>query len=160
MFDADEYAPETAESLALIDVFIASEFFYQGMFAGGGFPRACEELRKRGPGIVVITLGSRGCVGLDPRGYFREPAFTNVEVVDTTGAGDVYHGAFIYGLLRGWASRDVARFANAAAAIKCTRLGGRAALPGAATVMRFMEEGTIEYAEIDERVKRYARGFF
>jgi len=45
------------------------------------------------------------------------------------GAGDVYHGAFLYGLLQGWEARDILGFANAVSALKCTRLGGRAGIP-------------------------------
>jgi sugar/nucleoside kinase (ribokinase family) len=49
-----------------------------------------------------------------------------VEAVDTTGAGDVFHAAFIYGLIKNWDVAKILRFANAAAALKCTRMGGRA----------------------------------
>jgi sugar/nucleoside kinase (ribokinase family) len=52
-----------------------------------------------------------------------------VDVVDTTGAGDVFRGAFIYALLRGDDPADVLRFANAAAAVSCTRLGAIASVP-------------------------------
>ena len=52
-----------------------------------------------------------------------------MDVVDTTGAGDVFHGAFLYGLLQGWEAGDILRFANAVSALKCTRLGGRTGIP-------------------------------
>ena len=52
-----------------------------------------------------------------------------VKAVDTTGAGDAFHGAFVYGMLQGWDLRRVARFANAVAAINCQTLGGRQGLP-------------------------------
>jgi sulfofructose kinase len=58
----------------------------------------------------------------------QSPAF-KVTVADTTGAGDVFHGAFIYGLLQKWALEDIARFANAAAALKCTQIGARRGIP-------------------------------
>jgi sugar/nucleoside kinase (ribokinase family) len=55
-----------------------------------------------------------------------------------TGAGDVFHGAFLFGLLQGWEARDILVFANAVSALKCTRLGGRARIPGAEEVRAFL----------------------
>jgi len=60
--------------------------------------------------------------------FFITPSF-NVDVVDTTGAGDVFHGGYIYGLLQQWNIQKVVRFASAFAALKCTKLGGRAGIP-------------------------------
>jgi sugar/nucleoside kinase (ribokinase family) len=62
-----------------------------------------------------------------------------VDVVDTTGAGDVFHGAFLYGLLQGWKAGDILLFANAVSALKCTRLGGRAGIPRPAEVRTFLD---------------------
>jgi sulfofructose kinase len=62
-----------------------------------------------------------------------------VKVIDTTGAGDVFHGAFIFGLLKKWPLKRVARFANACAALKCRKLGGRAGIPGLEEARGFME---------------------
>ena len=65
---------------------------------------------------------------LDNDHLHHEPAFT-VEAIDTTGAGDVFRGAFIYGLLRGDGPRQLLRFANAAAAVSCTRPGAIDSVP-------------------------------
>ncbi|MBM4080993.1 MAG: sugar kinase, partial [Planctomycetes bacterium] len=62
----------------------------------------------------------------------------DVDVVDTTGCGDVYHGAFIFGLLRKWDLRRTAQFASAVAALKCRELGGRAGIPTLPEVQRFL----------------------
>jgi len=78
--------------------------------------------------VSVVTLGEQGCVCATRDGSFSIPAF-DVDVVDTTGAGDVFHGAFSFGLLRGWPLETIARFASAVAAIKCTQLGGRQGIP-------------------------------
>lgn len=67
------------------------------------------------------------------------PAF-EVETVDTTGAGDVFHGGYIYGLLKGWSLRDTITFASALAAMKCTKIGGRAGIPRLSEVMKFLKE--------------------
>ena len=96
-------------------------------------------------------------MGLSAEGYFELPAY-QVEVVDTVGAGDVYHGAFLAGLLQGWTVEKTAQFSSAVSAIKCTRIGGRAAIPDMETVKDFMETGEINYTEIDRRVEFYKRG--
>jgi sugar/nucleoside kinase (ribokinase family) len=87
---------------------------------------------------VVITLGAEGCLCLWSDQVIHVPGF-QVGVVDTTGAGDAFHGAFLYGLLQGWELERTAIFANAVAAINCTRLSGRAGLPSLAEVEAFLE---------------------
>ena len=114
---------------------------------------------KMGPKVVVFTLGEKGCVAMDGRGFYVIPGF-EVDVVDTTGAGDVYHGAFIYGLLQGWDTNKISRFSNAVSAIKCTRLGGRAGIPNADTVNEFLKKQVINYSEIDARVNYYGMGIY
>jgi sulfofructose kinase len=156
-FDADFYNPQVEKMIPLIDVFIASEFYYDAVFKDKNYEANCRHIMKQGPGIVVLTLGDKGCTALDELGFYDVPAF-KVNVCDTTGAGDVYHGAFIYGLLQNWSIPETARFANAVSAVKCTRIGGRAAIPDLPTVMKFIESGEIDYDEIDKRVKYYEQG--
>ena len=92
------------------------------------------------PGAVVVqTEGAEGCFTTAPGEEFHTPAFP-VDVVDTTGAGDVFHGAYIVALLRGWDLRRAATFASAVAAIKCTAMGGRAGIPTFDQAMRFLNE--------------------
>lgn len=89
-------------------------------------------LRMRGvaaPGAVLgVTLGADGCLWLDG-GTPRHCPAPAVAVLDTLGAGDVFHGAYALALAEGRAVPDAVRFANAAAALKCTRPGGRAGIP-------------------------------
>lgn len=136
VFDADWYHQEADDNIYLIDVFIASEFYYKAMFQDDNFEENCRAVQKRGPGTVIFTFGEKGCVGMDGEEFFKVPSF-QVEAVDTTGAGDVFHGAFIYGLLNGWEAKKTARFASAVSAIKCTRVGGRAGIPDLKTVKKF-----------------------
>lgn len=77
---------------------------------------------------------------------------------DTVGAGDVFHGAFLAAIVKGLSPKDAARFASGVAAIKCTRIGGRAGIPNWEVTDNFLETGEIDYREIDERVKKYGRG--
>ncbi|MDK2902567.1 MAG: hypothetical protein PWP48_1592 [Clostridiales bacterium] len=156
VFDADGYSPEIENMVPMIDVFIASEFYYRAVFNDENYEENCRKIMAQGPSIVVFTFGEKGCIAMDKTGFYMVPGF-KVNVVDTTGAGDVYHGAFIYGLLQGWDIEKTARFSNAVAAIKCTRIGGRAGIPTLSTVMHFLETGEIDYTEIDERVKYYEK---
>lgn len=100
---------------------------------------ALAALRHHDEQYVGITLGEEGYL-YEQSGHRRHiPAFA-VEVVDTTGAGDVFHGAFAYGIARGWNLDYCGLFASVTAALSCTALGGRAAIPDAATVEQLLQE--------------------
>ena len=105
----------------------------------------------------MFTFGEKGCIGMTKGGYFELPVY-KVDVVDTVGAGDVYHGAFLAGLLKGYSAEYTAKLASAVSAIKCTRIGGRAGIPDLETAQHFMETGVINYTDIDARVEFYKRG--
>jgi ribokinase len=101
-----------------------------------GFRKEARGLTK---GVLTITLGGRGSVTFRGDEIMSVPAF-DVQAVDTTGAGDVFHGGYIYGLLRGWDLMETVRFASALAAIKCRAMGGRAGIPGLGEVMESLRE--------------------
>ena len=88
--------------------------------------QALMRLRRRHPQLLCVTLGARGALALAGDRLHYQPGF-EVEVADTTGAGDVFRGAFIYAVRPGFGVDDTLRFANAAAAVSCSRLG---AIPG------------------------------
>lgn len=79
-------------------------------------------------GHVYVTQGSQGCYWLENQQLQHQPGFS-VDVVDTTGAGDVFHGALALAIAQNNATADAVRFASAVAALKCTRPGGRAGIP-------------------------------
>ncbi|MGG7644891.1 PfkB family carbohydrate kinase [Rhodovulum sp. YNF3179] len=91
------------------------------------------------PGWVAVTDGAAGCFWVARGAIAHAPSFA-VEAVDTLGAGDVWHGAFTLRLAEGAARADAIRFAAAAAALKCTRPGGRAGTPDRAEVEKFLKE--------------------
>jgi sugar/nucleoside kinase (ribokinase family) len=95
-------------------------------------------LQRPNHAALVVTLGSRGCVALVDARVVHSPGFS-VRSVDTTGAGDVFRGAFIYGILSRWPMERTLRFANAAAAISCTRLGAMNGVPSLEEVTRLAE---------------------
>jgi sulfofructose kinase len=86
---------------------------------------------------LAVTLGKEGVLFVEDGTIAHIPAFV-VETVDTLGAGDVWHGAFALALAEGRGARPAIRFASAAAAIKCTRFGGRAGAPRRAEVDEFL----------------------
>jgi sugar/nucleoside kinase (ribokinase family) len=95
-----------------------------------------ERLPRSGPGVAGITLGPRGCAMLSrTEGYLRLEAHP-VEALDTTGAGDVFHGAFAHAFLQTGSVERSARFANVTAALKCKGMSGRAPIPSEEEIWR------------------------
>ena len=136
----DTETPQRKELLPLIkliDFLVVPEEFALGFSGATNVERASEFFLKRGPGVVVVTQGKRGSLIRTEEKSFFQPAF-NVAVVDTTGCGDVFHGGFIYGLLKDWPIEVTAEFASAVAAIKCERLGGRTGCPSFERVKDFL----------------------
>ncbi|MEO9613154.1 MAG: PfkB family carbohydrate kinase [Nitratireductor sp.] len=115
-------------------------FSAQGLrdFAGmEDLDRALAAARAQTGAWVCYTNGEKGAVFLDGATGGRVPAF-GVDIVDTLGAGDVWHGAFALALGEGQAETEAIRFANAVAAIKCTRFGGREGTPDRIETDRFL----------------------
>ena len=151
-YDGTHYHPDDLALLPLVDYLIVSRFFGREFARAHGIPpgeslvAVAQALRDRGPPVVVITEGELGAVCVEPAGTYRVPAFAIAPMVDTTGAGDVYHGAFLFARARGRSVRDSLLLASATAALKCRRLGGRAGIPSLAEAEALLasggEEGT------------------
>jgi sulfofructose kinase len=130
----------TRELLGFIDVLIASERFAQPLLRPGDpAEKAVKALRAFGPRTVIVTMGSRGSIGRAGDGKMRVQKAFPVNAVDTTGAGDVYHGAYIYGMLQGWAMSPCMRFAAACSALKCQAVGAQQGIPNLARIRALME---------------------
>lgn len=162
--DANYYRSDVYDHYNHYDIFIASETYYKGIVADKGLDGADREsvlryIRSQGPEIVLFTFGSEGGFGLDGDEYFEWPIF-RVKTVDSTGAGDVFHGAFVYCHLQGWDVKTSARFCAAVSAIKCTRQGGRAGIPTLENVLHFLNTGEMDTDELDKREFHYRHGFF
>jgi len=129
VMDAGTQREGSLKLTALADVLIASERFAEPLLERNSTPEmALRALRKHCSGDVIITRGSKGSIGLKDKEIIHQEAFP-VEAVDTTGAGDVYHGAYIYGLLQDWGMSRCMHFASAASALKCMHLGARQGIP-------------------------------
>lgn len=160
--DAPYYKPFVYENYRYFDIFIGSEMYYEAMCEDNGYdPKEYEKnmnsIRKEGCEIVIFTFGGDGSRGVSSEGYFELPSIP-VNVADTTGAGDVFHGAFDYAYLQGMSVTECAKLATSTSAIKCTRPGGRSGIPTWDVLKKFMETGEIDYTEIDERVAHYKQG--
>jgi len=128
-FDGNHPRPGLEELLPLVDWLVVAEPFPMAYPGQAGMEDAARSLLGLGPTIVVVTEGERGCRAWTLEDEWQVPAWP-VRVVDTTGAGDAFHGGFIYAMLQGWEMERVAAFANAVAALNCRTLGGRRGLPG------------------------------
>jgi len=139
--DLDTIYKNIEKLLPLIDYPIASHNFFPALTGISDPFRALESAEREykicTPGM---TLGRDGALMLTGGRYIYSPGFV-VEAIDTTGAGDVFHGAFVYGLLAGWGPRRVMDFSNAMAALNCTALGARGGISTRAKAERLMKRG-------------------
>lgn len=101
--------------------------------------QALAAILKLGPKRATVTMGDRGCLHLDAGGALHDQPAFKIEAIDTTGAGDAFHGGYVYGRLQDWDMPQVLRFASAVAALKTRKVGGRTALPDLAEAMSWLE---------------------
>ena len=143
VMDAGTVREGSSELVERTDFLIASSLFAE-QFTGEDDPEKAARMMFCGRRkLSAVTLGEKGCVYATDEGVFRQPAF-EVDVVDTTGAGDVFHGAFSFGLSKGWPYKEIIEFANAVAAIKCTKLGGRTGIPTFTQTMDFLRSRSVK----------------
>lgn len=127
--------PGLGELLDLADGVVASERVAAEIAHSADIERTLVELTKMGPEIAVITMGEDGAVGLHQDKLVRQQALS-IEIVDVTGAGSVFRGAFGYALLQDWPLERALPFANAAAGLNCASLGGQEGIPTVEAVER------------------------
>jgi len=139
MLDAGRVRPGMMEIAGLCDYLVASEQFALDLGWTGVPQDFREQANELGSTVVTITLGAHGSITYRDSEIIAIPAF-QVDALDTTGAGDVFHGAYIFGLLQGLDLADTIRFASAVAAIKCRCIGGRTGIPDKTASLRFLAE--------------------
>lgn len=166
--DAAYYKPYVYENYDIFDIFIGSEYYFNGVAKSLGIDLAhplsdetmfevMRSIQKQGPDIVIFTFGADGSKGIYGENTFSVPAM-DVPVVDTTGAGDVFHGAFDAAYLRGMDVVSAAKYATGVSSIKCTQMGGRAGIPDAEMLEMFFTSGVIDYEKLNRRAEHYRRG--
>jgi len=136
---ADRYTPEMKSLVPQTDICITAGDFARKCTGEADLEKAAAALSESGPELVVVTDGPRGSWVRERTGRaFHQSAFLFPSVVDTTGCGDSFHGAFLFGLVRGWELERTAALASAVAGMNTQQLGGRKGLPSLAQAEAFL----------------------
>lgn len=144
LYDAGGLYDNVESLLPYADILIPSEEFALGITGEKKAENAAKKLyEKYNPDVVVITQGKNGGTLYDGTRLTAYPAFF-VKVADSNGAGDVFHGAFAAGYLKGYDFLKCCYFASAVSAVKCTGVGARESVPDFETVKKFLEENGYE----------------
>jgi len=139
--DVDTIYPGFENVLPFVDYLIASsEFPARWTRIEDPFDALAAIEEKHGMRVAAMTLGAHGALALSEGRYFYSPGFV-VDCVDTTGAGDVFHGAFCYSVLQKMPLAEALEFSNAMAALNCTGTGARGQIATAAEVRYLMARG-------------------
>jgi sulfofructose kinase len=139
--DLDEMYPGVEELLGLIDYLIVSRDFPCRLMGETDLEIAVKGMHARyGSTLAAATLGPDGVLAWDGKRFYHTSAF-HVPVVDTTGAGDIFHAGFIYGLLQGWELERQMDFACAAAALNCTGVGARGGIESVEAIEELLAIG-------------------
>jgi len=126
--DIDRLTPRTEQLAGAVTHAIFAQHVPAHLTGLNDPEQALRKLRRAHDNVLCVTLGEHGAMALDGDRFYHEPAFS-VHAVDTTGAGDVFRGGFIYALVHGLPMDQALRTANAAAAVSCTRLGALNGVP-------------------------------
>ncbi|MDE3200552.1 MAG: carbohydrate kinase family protein [Acidobacteriota bacterium] len=136
--DLDEMYDGVEDLIALIDYLVVSRDFPTVLTGERNLESALRRMKSRfGCTVAAATLGQEGVLAWDGSQLHHRPAWF-VPVADTTGAGDIFHAGFIYGLLQGWPLPRLLDFACAAAALNCTAIGARGGIGPVETVEQLM----------------------
>jgi sulfofructose kinase len=130
--------PGLEELAGLMTALIVPGAGSERLAPGADYATRLGMLRDLGAEFVAITAGDEGCYFLDGTKVCHQPPFP-VSVVDTTGAGDVFHGAFAYALARRRPLPLAVEFASAVAALSCRALGGRGGIPALDEALDFLK---------------------
>ncbi len=140
--DLDELYTGVDDLLPNVDYLIVSRDFPTRLTHQPDLETALRQMQRRYNSVLTAaTLGQGGVLAFDGKNFYHTPAYL-VPVVDTTGAGDIFHAGFIYGLLQNWTLERQLDFACAAAALNCTAVGARGGIQSLAAIEKFMAAGT------------------
>jgi sulfofructose kinase len=127
------------EYLSLVDYPIVSDLFITSYLKADDILAAAKSLYSKSNKALLVTCGEKGVHVITDQGVDFVPAF-EVPVVDTTGAGDVFHGAFLFSLWKGYGLREAVVFSSAVAALKCTKIGGQLGIPDFSRTREFLAQ--------------------
>ena len=152
--DLDELYPGVETLIENVDYLIVSRDFPCRLTGERRLESALREMRVRfGCALTAATLGPEGVLAWDGEQFLHAAAY-RVGVVDTTGAGDIFHAGFIYGLLQGWTLERQLDFSCAAAALNCMSEGARGGIGTVAAIEALMEvtpryDGVEDFSTLD-----------
>jgi len=136
--DLDRVTANTPALVESVTIPIFAEHVPGAVTGEPDMERALRALQRPHHTLLCVTLGTAGSIALVHDRIVRSPAFT-VDAVDTTGAGDVFRAGLIYGMLESWTIEASMRFANAAAAVSCTKMGAMRSVPALSEVRALIE---------------------
>ena len=136
--DIDRLTDLTEELVAAVSLPMFAEHVPAVLTGESDPERALRKIRRTHDGMLCVTLGPRGAMLLVGDTLYAEAAPV-IDAVDTTGAGDVFRGGFAYAWLKGDAPDEILRFANAAAARSCTRIGAMKGVPTLSEALALLE---------------------
>lgn len=122
--DGETVKEGTIDLVRSCDYLVCTRGFASNLTGCGNLDDAIDSISAMGVKCVVVTLGKDGAMARMGGRILRSQGF-KIRCVDSTGAGDIFHGAFVYGLCMGWEIKEILDFSNAAAALNCTELGAR-----------------------------------
>jgi sulfofructose kinase len=135
------FREELKQIIPLTDICVVAKEFAQSYSGTTEIEEAAKTILKWGPEIVIVTDGLNGSFLFTKEiNNYHQKAFVVEKTIDTTGCGDSYHGAFLFGLCKGFDLLESMKIASAVAAINSTKLGGRAALPNFNELNKFLKE--------------------
>ena len=140
--DLDELYPGVEKLLNNVDYLITSRDIPGRLTEENDLRKSLPALKERFRSrLTAATLGEEGVLAWDGTSFHYAPAF-RVDTIDTTGAGDIFHAGFIYGLLQGWPLERQLDFACAAAALNCTAIGARGGIQPVDSIEHLITSGT------------------
>lgn len=137
--DAEPHTPNSEEFVKYADFLIVSRSFVKAKYKDD-YEKALHDFIDQGAELAVITLGKYGAIGCErDKDIYSVNEYEVEPIEDTTGAGDVFHGAFLYGLLQDWDFKKTMNFSNVCGALKCMKIGARRGMPTLEHAMKHLD---------------------
>lgn len=144
--EVERNVEKTIALISLVDILITNETYPLQVTGQRNLSDAIRQLAEFGPKLIVTTCGANGSYYFDGKEIIQYPAY-DITPVDSTGAGDAFHGAFLFGLANHYSIGKCIQFASAVSAINCMTVGGRKGLPTLKQVEDYMESHSYSQAK-------------